>query len=84
MDPGTTPKLPNEMGKFIPLTLEEPLPTTPLSSTVREKPSEMDYPGPEPQGLGRPLLDRGDILPPKEVKRKAVKEFQDGGGGWES
>lgn len=31
-------KLPNEMGKFIPSDFEELLPTTPLSSTVREKP----------------------------------------------
>lgn len=30
-------------GKFIRLILEEPLPTTPLSSTLCEKPSEMDY-----------------------------------------
>lgn len=37
-------KLLNEMEKFIPLILEEPLPTTPLSSTLGEKPSEMDYP----------------------------------------
>ena len=30
-------------GKFIHLILEEPLPTTPLFSTLCEKPSEMDY-----------------------------------------